>query len=159
MRLNTVSYDAVCGANQFTATFNASKYKLLMNHIPPVYDTTRKLNKAIAGYHLLMILSQLDGDFDVAEGEVVVNYLKETFPFHVDLDNEIDFLCTLPQDKYMAHFGKAMNDFYEDSTPEERTNFLDFAVQIVTADHELTKDENVYLSALFNAWDPEHEEE
>ncbi len=130
-----------------------------MNHIPPAYDTNRKLNKAIAGYHLLMILSQLDGDFDVAEGEVVVDYLKETFPFHVDLDSEIEFLCTLPQEKYLDHFTKAMNDFYEDSTPEERTNFLDFAVQMVTADNELTTDENVYLNTLFNAWDPEHEEE
>ena len=130
-----------------------------MNDIPPPYELNRKLNKAIAGYHLLMILSQLDGEFDVAEGEVVVDYLKVTFPFHVDLDNEIEFLCTLPQDKYMGHFTKAMNDFYEDSTPEERTDFLEFAVQMVTADNVLTPDENIYLSELFNAWDPEHEEE
>lgn len=123
------------------------------------YDSSRKLNKAIAGYHLLMILSQVDGDFDVSEGEVVVKYMKETFPFHVDLDNEIDFLCTLPPENFMAHFTKAMNDFYDDSTAEERTHFLDFAVKMVMADKVLTVDENIYLNALFNAWDPEHEEE
>lgn len=127
--------------------------------INTTYDPTRKMNKAIAGYHLLMILSQVDGDFDVSEGEVVVKYLKETFPFHVDLDNEIEFLCTLPMDKFMDHFIKAMNDFYDDSTEDERTHFLDFAVKMVMADQVLTKEENIYLNALYNAWDPQHEEE
>lgn len=118
-----------------------------------------KLNKAIAGYHLLMILSQLDGDFDVAEGDVIVRYLERTFPFRVNLDNEIEFLCTLPQEKYMEHFEKAMNDFYEDSTEDERNDFLDFAVKMVTADHDVTADENQYLKFLFDAWAPEYEEE
>jgi len=130
-----------------------------MPHTTNTYDATRKLNKAIAGYHLLMILSQVDGDFDVREGEVVVKYLEETFPFRVELDNEIEFLCTLPQEKYMGHFTKAMNDFYEDSTEQERTHFLDFAVKMVKADQVITTEENIFLNALFNAWDPEHEEE
>ncbi len=55
----------------------------------------KRLNKVIAGYHMLMILSNLDQDFKPSEGSVIVKYLKDTFPFRVELDNETDFLSTL----------------------------------------------------------------
>jgi hypothetical protein len=51
-----------------------------------------------------------------------------------------------------------MNDFYEDSIPEERDHFLDFAVKLVKADDKITREENEYLTTLFNAWAPEYEE-
>ncbi|MGL4598556.1 MAG: TerB family tellurite resistance protein [Bacteroidia bacterium] len=117
------------------------------------------LNKPIAGYHLLLILSAVDGKFNLAEDDVIVAYLTENFPFHVNLDNEIEFLSTLPEEKYMDHFTKAMNDFYNDSIPKERDHFLDFAVQLVKADQIITPEENIYLNTLFNAWAPEFEEE
>jgi hypothetical protein len=117
-----------------------------------------KLNKPIAGYHLLMILSQVDGEFPVAEGEVIIRYLDENFPIHVNLDDEFDTLASLSKEKYMSHFISAMNDFYEDSIPEERDHFLDFAVKLVKADDKITREENEYLTALFNAWAPEYEE-
>jgi hypothetical protein len=50
-----------------------------------------------------------------------------------------------------------MNDFYEDSTPEERIHFLDFAVKIVKADNKITVEENQYLKELFFAWDSDNE--
>ena len=92
------------------------------------------MNKVMAGYHMLMILSQVDGEFDKAEGKVIVNYLKTTFPFRVDLDNEMAILSALPQEDYFLHFNNAMNDFYEDSIPQERLDFLNFAVKMVIAD-------------------------
>jgi hypothetical protein len=118
---------------------------------------TYKLNKPIAGYHLLLMLSEVDGEFPVSEGQIVVRYLEENFPFRVNLDEEIQFLATLPRDQYLSHFETAMNDFYEDSTPEERDAFLDFAVKLVRADDKITKDENAYLNMLFAAWAPEFE--
>ncbi|MGQ0827653.1 MAG: TerB family tellurite resistance protein, partial [Bacteroidota bacterium] len=88
---------------------------------------TTKMNKVMAGYHMLMILSQVDGEFNKNEGIVVVKYLKETFPFKVNLDREMEVLSALPKEDYFLHFNNAMNDFYEDSTPQERTEFLNFA--------------------------------
>lgn len=115
----------------------------------------RKLNKVIAGYHMLMILSNLDGDFSPREGDVIVKYLRDTFPFRIDLDDETDYLSTLKKEDYAIHFNKAMNDFYLDSTDEERAEFIDFAVKLVKADNVITAKENIYIRELFNAWDPD----
>jgi hypothetical protein len=122
-----------------------------------MYQKTHKLNKPVAGYHILLMLSEIDGEFPTSEGQIIVAYLEENFPFRVNLDEEIQYLSTLPKKYYAEHFDAAMNDFYEDSTPEERNHFLDFAVQLVKADDVITKDENIYLNKLFAAWAPEFE--
>jgi hypothetical protein len=119
----------------------------------------RKLNKPIAGFHLLMILTNADGVFAKEEGDVIVEYLTETFPFRVEIDEEVHFLSTLERSKYMEHFRKAMNDFYEDTNQKERDHFLEFAVKLVKADNVIAEEENVFLKELFNAWAPEFEEE
>jgi uncharacterized tellurite resistance protein B-like protein len=116
-----------------------------------------KMNKVMAGYHMLMILSQVDGEFDKNEGKVIIKYLKDSFPFHVDLDNEVEVLSKLPKEDYFLHFNNAMNDFYSDSVPQERVDFLNFAVKMVKADKKVTSEENKYLKELFFAWDSEHE--
>lgn len=116
-----------------------------------------KLNKVMAGYHMLVILSQVDGEFDVSEGKIIVKYLHDSFPIRFNLDNEMDILSSLPKEDYFLHFNNAMNDFYEDSTHQERTDFLNFAVKTVMADKKLTVDENKYLKELFFAWEPEFE--
>ena len=123
-----------------------------------MYQKTHKLNKPVAGYHLLLMLCEVDGEFPESEGKIIVRYLEENFPFYVNLDEEIQYLSTLPKSHYMEHFENAMNDFYEDSTPEERDDFLNFAVKLVKADEVITKDENAYLNTLFSAWAPEFEE-
>lgn len=122
-----------------------------------MYQKTHKLNKPVAGYHLLLMLSEVDGQFPTSEGQIIVRYLEEQFPFRVNLDEEIQFLSTLPRIHYAEHFETAMNDFYNDSTPEERDHFLDFAVKLVKADDVITKDENALLNTLYSSWAPEFE--
>ena len=116
-----------------------------------------KMNKVMAGYHMLMILSQVDGDFDKSEGKVIVKYLQDSFPYRFNLDHEMEILSALPQGDYFLHFNNAMNDFYEDSTKQERVSFLNFAVKMVKADKKITKEENKYLKELFFAWESENE--
>lgn len=116
-----------------------------------------KMNKVMAGYHMLMILSQVDGDFDKSEGKVIVNYLKDAFPYRFNLDSEMEILSALPLEDYFLHFNNAMNDFYEDSTEKERLDFLNFAVKMVKADKKITVEENKYLKELFFAWQSEFE--
>ncbi len=117
-----------------------------------------KKNKVMAGYHMLVILSAVDGEFDKAEGKVIVNYLKSAFPFRVDLDREMEELSAMPKEDYLLHFNNCMNDFYEDSTEKERTDFLKTAVKMVKADKKITIEENKFLKELFFAWDSDHEE-
>ena len=115
------------------------------------------MNKVMAGYHMLMILSQVDGDFDKSEGKVIVDYLKDSFPFRVNLDGEMEILSALATEDYFLHFNNAMNDFYEDSNKKERLDFLNFAVKLVKADNKITPEENKYLKELFFAWESEYE--
>jgi len=116
-----------------------------------------KLNKVMAGYHMLVILSQVDGEFDPSEGLVIANYLKDAFPIRFNLDNEMEILSALPKEDYFLHFNNAMNDFYEDSNEQERIDFLNYAVKTVMADKKLTVEENKYLKELYFAWEPQFE--
>lgn len=114
-----------------------------------------RMNKTIAGYHLLMILSAVDYRIGAEEDEVIRKYLVEEFPFHVSLDREMEIISSLRPDEWEKHFLKTMDDFYDDATEEERNNLLDFAIQLTKADNVITKEENHYLNLLFEHWKPE----
>ena len=58
----------------------------------------RKSNKPIAGYHLLMILSAVDGIIKPEEGLKVQEYMAEEFPFRLDLDDELEIIAQLTSD-------------------------------------------------------------
>lgn len=111
------------------------------------------MNKAVSGYHMLMILSELDGDFSGPEGLVIVKYLEENFPFYINMDNEVELLSTLPRETYLDHFRKAAEDFYSDSTEHERSHFLEFAIKLAKADEQISGDENQYIDLLCDCWD------
>ncbi len=119
---------------------------------------TKKFNKTEAGYHMLQLLSAVDGKFGPKEDLIIRNYLVENYPFRVELDGAIDALSKLNQEDYILHFQKCMDDFFQDSEEQERTRFLKFAVELVKADDEITKHENIFLQTLFDAWDIDHQE-
>ena len=111
------------------------------------------MNKAVAGYHLLMILSAVDEQFNGKEDKIIKEYLVETFPVKTNLDDEMEILSKMDPSDYPIHFNNAMNAFYLDSTQDERAHFLDFAVKLVVADKNITPKENLFLNELFNAWE------
>lgn len=111
------------------------------------------MNKAIAGYHMLMILSAVDEKFNAREDKIIKNYLIETFPHYVDLDDEMEVISKMDPSDYPLHFSRMMNEFYMDSTADDRTHFLDFAVKLAAADKYISPGENVYLNELFDGWD------
>ena len=114
--------------------------------------TTYKMNKSIAGYHLLMILSAVDRTFSIGEDRVIAEYLAENFPIPIDLDRELEVISAVLEEDYMVHFQKAMADFYEDSTEKERLQLIDFAIKLTKATAPITKEENMYLCELYDEW-------
>lgn len=100
-----------------------------------------------------MILSAVDHQFNRKEDLVIKNYLIESFPTRTDLDQEMEVLSAMDPSDYPIHFNKMMDEFYKDSTPEDRTHFLDFAVKLVAADKVVSPAENSFLNELFNGWD------
>lgn len=114
-----------------------------------------RLNKTIAGYHMLMILSAVDYRVGFAEDKVVREYLVEEFPFRVNLDREMEIISNLKPEEWEGHFLKMMDDFYDDATEEERKSLIRFALKLSKADNVITKEENHYLNLLFENWKPE----
>lgn len=112
-----------------------------------------RINKTIAGYHLLMILSAVDFRVSGKEDAVIRQYLAEEFPFHVNLDKQMDVISRLRPDEWEAHFRKAMDDFYDDATPDERKKLIRFALRLAKADNIITREENHYLNLLFEHWE------
>lgn len=112
----------------------------------------QKSNKSIAGYHLLMILSSVDGEFAPAEGLKLQEYLAEEFPFEINLDDELDVIATLHEDQWKSHFEFHAKCFYDDSTDEERNDFIKFAKSLIKADESVSDQEHDYYKMLKNIW-------
>jgi hypothetical protein len=115
----------------------------------------RRLNKTIAGYHLLMILSAVDFRISAEEDKIIREYLVQEFPFRVNLDREMAIISNLKPDEWRGHFEKMMDDFYDDATEEECNKLISFAVKLTKADNVITKEENDYLDLLFENWKSE----
>jgi hypothetical protein len=111
------------------------------------------MNKTIAGYHLLMILSAVDFRISGKEDMVIRRYLADEFPFNVNLDNQMERISRLRPDEWEDHFRKAMDDFYDDATPQERKKLIAFALLLAKADDVITHAENHYLNLLFENWE------
>ena len=102
-----------------------------------------------------MILTAVDFRFNAHEDKVIREYLVSEFPFAVNLDREMEIISRLLPGEWEAHYITAMDDFYDDATPEERLKLIDFAIKITKADDIITKEENKFLNLLFDAWDHE----
>lgn len=113
---------------------------------------TLRMNKTIAGYHLLMILSAVDFKLSSAEDLVIRDYLVQEIPFRISLDKETEILSSLHPEEWEAHFLKCMEDFYADSTEPERKELVQFALNLCKVDDVITIEENHYLNLLFNQW-------
>lgn len=112
-----------------------------------------ELSKPLAGYHMLMILSAVDGRFNGTEDSVILEYLEEEKLLGTDLEKHVDYLSGLKREDYPLHFNEAMNAFYMNSSSDERNLFLDKAVRLVMADQLLTPRENIFINELFNTWE------
>ncbi len=112
----------------------------------------QKSNKPIAGYHLLMILSSVDGEFAPEEGMKIQEYLAEEFPFRMNLDNELEVIANLNPEDWKDHFEFHARCFFDDSTEKERKSFLKFAKELIKADEEVSDDEHRFYKLLKNLW-------
>lgn len=114
--------------------------------------TQKKSNKSIAGYHLLMILSAVDGEFAPQEGMMIQQYLADEFPFKMDLDDELEVIALLKQEEWQDHFEFHAKCFFDDSTEEERASFANFAKTLIKADEEVSETEHDFYKTMKQLW-------
>jgi hypothetical protein len=117
------------------------------------------MNKAKAGYNMLMILSAVDNEFQEEEKKVIQEFVKKMWlQEYNDIGLEQDStLTTLTPDDWMPRFEECSDYFYAEATEKERNEFLQFAMDLVKADDVITEEENLFLKTLFDAWDPDHQ--
>jgi len=113
------------------------------------------MQKAISGYHLLMILTHVDGHLNVNEDLVIRDWLSQHFTVKHDLDEEMAVISALGTEDYLNHFHQHMDLFYQHSTKEERLELLQFAMNLIKADGAITKEENSFFDTVYDAWSEE----
>ena len=113
----------------------------------------QKSNKPIAGYHLLMLLSAVDGKFAPEEGVKVKEFLLNEFPFRMDLDDQLEIIINLKPEEWKDHFTFHADCFYDDSTEKERKEFLKFSKSLIKADNEVHEYEHKLYTYLKKLWD------
>jgi uncharacterized tellurite resistance protein B-like protein len=110
------------------------------------------MNLAQSGYQMLMILSVVDGQYSVAEGKIIVDYLTKNYDLDIDIDNENQVLLEVPKQNIPDHFKKAAAEFLQNSTEEQRIDFIAFAYRLVQADGKMGLEENTILNSLAHFW-------
>jgi uncharacterized tellurite resistance protein B-like protein len=110
-------------------------------------------NKDIAGFQILNILAEVDGDFDPTEGKVIVEYVSHHFPLGGNLESALEELSTSKAEDYPILLQKCAEDFYADSTDSERLELIDFALKLIKADDKIAKEEDSLLNSLYQYWD------
>jgi uncharacterized tellurite resistance protein B-like protein len=110
------------------------------------------MNIAQSGYHMLMILSVVDGQYTIEEGKIIVDYLTKNYDLDIDIDAENKALLEVKKDQIPEHFKKEAADFLENSTEEQRLDFIAFAYRLIQADGRMAMEENKILTSLAHFW-------
>jgi hypothetical protein len=128
------------------------------------------MQRTISGYHLLTMMSVIDNTHEAGDEIRLRQWLIKEIPESIteqdrlirdwlthqfvalNLDPEMDKLTQLLPDHYSSHFHWHIDNFYKHSTAEERMQLLKFAMEMITLDGKVTKEENHYFDMLYNAW-------
>lgn len=113
------------------------------------------MNKITAGYKMLMVLANVDGKQLEEEHALIVAYLGENYDprtIGIAMESEQIRIQALPTEMQMLEFREAMNAFYSQSNIAERSAFLQLAMDLIKSDDHISKEENVFINKLFDAW-------
>lgn len=111
------------------------------------------MNALQAAYDILVTLSIIDGDFDEAEGQVILDFLNDNFDGSFDPHASNARLQALDAAAIRAHFDEAAAIFRDATEPEDREALLEFGIDLIMSDDELTEDENALVRKLSALWD------
>jgi uncharacterized tellurite resistance protein B-like protein len=111
-----------------------------------------KMNKTEAGFHILMILSLVDGSIQRAESSVILDFLEDKFHEPIEIIKEQAFIRACPEEERLQHFTETAQHFYKISDINDRNNLIEFAMKVVMADLKMENKENEYINILFDCW-------
>ncbi|TAE85679.1 MAG: hypothetical protein EAY81_06295 [Bacteroidetes bacterium] len=112
----------------------------------------KKMTKVEAGFHLLVIVSLVDGKIQQAESDVILDFINDHFDGELDLIKEQAFLRALPESERERHFIETAEHFYTISTEDERHTLTRFAMEVAMADEDMQIPENKFINKLYDCW-------
>jgi uncharacterized tellurite resistance protein B-like protein len=116
------------------------------------------MDKITAGYKMLLILANADGEHETIESDVIKEYLGDEFEAAFSklvIDAEISRYSALSHAQLLQEFDFAMQVFYRNSTKAERAAFLQYAMNLIKVDDNISREENEFIDHLFDAWETE----
>jgi uncharacterized tellurite resistance protein B-like protein len=112
----------------------------------------KKMSKVEAGFHLLMIISLVDGMIQQSESDVILDFLNDHFDGELNLIKEQAFLRALPDSEREKHFIETAEHFFTISNEDERHTLTRFAMEVAMADDDMQVHENKYINKLYDCW-------
>jgi hypothetical protein len=112
----------------------------------------RKLNKSMAGYHILMILSAVDFRFHIKEELVIKEWIEQEFVLPINFDNELSIISALLPEQWQAHYTQCLHDYWDETSYNEKAAIVNFAEKLILADEILHKAENEFYKLLIRIW-------
>jgi uncharacterized tellurite resistance protein B-like protein len=110
-------------------------------------------DQAALGYRILMLLSVSDGDYDENEVRVILNFIRKNYSRDLNLQNENMKLVEISSDRYNDFITKCAYSFKFISDKTQKTELLRFAIDLVSADKKITREEKRIIFSLAHLWD------
>ncbi|MDP2187561.1 MAG: hypothetical protein Q8J69_02655 [Sphingobacteriaceae bacterium] len=113
------------------------------------------MNKVTAGYKMLMILANVDGEHMAEEHALILDFLGNQFDaptMAATMQTERIRLQAISQELQMLEFREAMNAFFSQSSAADRSAFLQLSMDLIKSDNRITQEENIFINKLFEAW-------
>jgi len=111
------------------------------------------MDKFQAGFELLYLLSAADGDVSMSEVEVIRNFLQSNYGnVSFNPSEIIDSIDMLNADGMIEEFKTAATIFKNSTGVQDRKVFLNFAVELILSDGNLSDDENTLFHILAEFW-------
>ena len=105
-----------------------------------------------AAYEILVTLSICDGDYDEDEGRVILDFLNDNHDGSFDLAETNHRLMSMKKDAIEVNFDGLATWVADHSEVEDRTALLEFGLDLIMSDEELSEDENRLVQKLSAVW-------
>ncbi|MGD1911032.1 MAG: TerB family tellurite resistance protein [Rivularia sp. (in: cyanobacteria)] len=117
------------------------------------------MDKFQAVFEILIILSGIDGDIDRREIQVIDDFIESNIgEINFDPQAVVENLSKLKGEGFLEEFSYAAIVFKNQTGVEDRLTILQFAIELIRADGEITDDEFDLLLALGELWNIDMEE-
>lgn len=111
------------------------------------------MDKYLATFEVLIGLAAVDGRIHPKEVDVIKTFLRDNFGnITFDADQVVDALSQMSGDGLLAEVGQAAAAIYNECSAPERSQILDFSLELISADGRITHEERILFMLMAEKW-------